>query len=254
MTPGLGHCLEHPRLKIHKNLPSCSAFFAIPLRNFCPFICSHILKYSQCFAEMEDENPNFWAHLRRLKFRAIRLHHPDGKPAEASIDGEVYFITVPDFSTRFPQDFSTTAAFELLRHLPLISASTLPEDRRACDICYEPYKSGKHRERPCRLPCQHVLGRTCIGKWILPGKEGPNTTCPMCRSELFTKNAFMEPLLIPSEDGDVADWVRETTLLYEGDPNAEERMEILARELQRVGSTSSHWPTAETIENIRSSW
>ncbi len=193
---------------------------------------------------MEDEKPNFWAHLRRLKFRAIRLHDPDGKAAEASINGESPFITVPDFSTRLPEDFSTTAAFEFLRHLPLIAASTLLEERRACDICYEPYMSGKNPERPCRLPCQHVLGRTCIGKWILPGKEGPNTTCPMCRSELFTEDDFIEPVLFPSRDGDVADWVRETTLSYEGDPNAEERMEILAQELQRVGSTSSHWPAS----------
>lgn len=195
---------------------------------------------------MEEDSPNFWAHLRRVKFRKIRLADPTSEPTNASTEAFTTLTTVPDFSTRYPWHFSTTAAFEFLRQLPLISVATLPEDKRACDICYEPYASSKHAEKPTKLPCQHTLGRRCIGIWILPQTARPNTTCPMCRSELFNDAAFRTAMTSPSEEGDVADWVRETSFLYEGDSNADERMELLVKEIQRVGSVVSRWPTAET--------
>ena len=195
---------------------------------------------------MEEDNPNIWAHLRRVKFRKIRFADPATEPANASTEAFTTLTTVPDFSTRYPWHFSTTAAFEFLRHRPLISVATLPEDKRACDICYEPYASGKHAEKPTKLPCQHILGRRCIDKWMLPQTTRPNTTCPMCRSELFNDEAFRIAMTSPSKEGDVADWVRETSLLYEGDSNADERIELLVQEIHCVGSVVSRWPTAET--------
>lgn len=73
----------------------------------------------------------------------------------------------------------------------------------------------------------------------------------MCRGELFSGEAFKIPLSSPPEEGDVADWVRDTSLLYEGDLNAKERMEYLVQDLQRVGSVPSERPTATTAEIVQ---
>ncbi|KAF6217989.1 hypothetical protein HO133_006401 [Letharia lupina] len=201
---------------------------------------------------MEEEDLNTWGRLRRVEFQRIRIPNLRGESTDSSTEVEIPFTTVPDFSSRYPWQLSTTAAFEFLRHLPLISVSTLPENTRACDICLEPYMSGEDPEKPTKLPCQHVLGRKCIGKWILPRETRPNTTCPVCRSELFSDERFKPTLFSPPEEGDVADWVGETTLSYEGDPNAEERMELLVQELQRVGSVLGGEPTSSTAEVMRS--
>ena len=73
----------------------------------------------------------------------------------------------------------------------------------------------------------------------------------MCRSDLFSDAAFIIPLLYPHEEGDVADWVRETTPSYEGDPNSDEWMEVLVQEIQRASCTLGRWPTAETADFMR---
>jgi hypothetical protein len=45
-----------------------------------------------------------------------------------------------------------------------------------CCICREEF--GKGGEERVGLPCGHVFGETCIGRWLV---ERPN--CPMCRRE-----------------------------------------------------------------------
>lgn len=199
---------------------------------------------------MEEDFWNPWGSLQRVKFLRNRLSIPTGSPTDTSAETEIPFGIVPDFSARYPWHIPTTAAFEFLRHLRLISASTLAEDKRVCVICYEPYVSGEHAEKPTRLPCQHVFGRRCIGKWILPEHAPPKSTCPMCRSELFSDEAFEVPLTSPPE-ADVADWVRETSILCEGDPNAEERMELLVQEIQRIYSAPVGTPCARTTPSLR---
>ena len=183
---------------------------------------------------MEDLPSNLSGRLRQIKF--IRLTNRNGTGLLST--------TVPDF-TKALNPFYLTAAFEFLRHLPLLAPADLPGDKQACDICYEPYGSilGTHAEMPTKLPCQHVIGRSCIGEWILPRDARPNTSCPMCRSKLFSDQDFVGSLT--SQPSDAADWVQETWLLYQGDPDAGERMELLVDEMERVSNVDGHRTSTE---------
>ena len=61
-------------------------------------------------------------------------------------------------------------------------------------------------------------------------------TCPKCRRVLFREDEFVTPLASsPREDGAVEDWIRETERVCQGDPYAEERVEMLMQDLARVG-------------------
>ena len=73
---------------------------------------------------MQEETPNFWAHLRRVRFQRIGLPDLTSEPANATTEIETPFTTVPDFSARIPWDFSATAAFEFLRQLTIRCLST----------------------------------------------------------------------------------------------------------------------------------
>ena len=53
-----------------------------------------------------------------------------------------------------------------------------------CMICLESYgvlsSSTGAMEAPIRLPCKHIVGSMCIGKWLRD-----NNSCPLCRATFF---------------------------------------------------------------------
>jgi hypothetical protein len=56
----------------------------------------------------------------------------------------------------------------------------------SCCICYHEYSfTSKHprAELPVQLTCGHILGATCIAKWL-----ETNSTCPLCRAQLHIQN------------------------------------------------------------------
>ena len=171
--------------------------------------------------------------LQRLKFRKIRLSNPTNPSAETSTP----LITVPDFSDRWPWQISTSAALHFLLHLPLLPLTALPADASSCNSCYTRYDDVEYGDKPVRLSCQHIYGRRCLGEWFLSANLPPKNTCPICRSKLFDKEIFESPHTSssPRVDGEMEEWVRETEHVCQGDPYAEERVEMLVQDLARVG-------------------
>ncbi len=67
-----------------------------------------------------------------------------------------------------------------------MAVNDLLEDCRTCGICREIYNTGEEPEQAYLVgPCGHVVGRTCLSKWVMPEGRRPNKTCPLCRAVLF---------------------------------------------------------------------
>ena len=80
----------------------------------------------------------------------------------------------------------TANAAKYLSELQPIAVDDLPQDSRICAICKEPYNSDTNPEQACNVGhCGHVLGQTCLSKWVMPAGSRPNKTCPLCRAALF---------------------------------------------------------------------
>lgn len=73
------------------------------------------------------------------------------------------------------------AGTRFVDQLPDITLDDLPADSRSCHICLDSYGSP---ENPIRLPCGHVVGRSCISRWL-----ATSNSCPLCRRVLFARNA-----------------------------------------------------------------
>ena len=72
-------------------------------------------------------------------------------------------------------------AASLLGFLPQVSLDDLAHDAKSCPVCTEDFPGLNEKDTPIRLRCGHVIGRECIKKWILGG----NSSCPICRGEVF---------------------------------------------------------------------
>ena len=70
-----------------------------------------------------------------------------------------------------------------VKKLPRVSPEELG-DNPDCHICLSPYDTGEDTEpleEPVRLPCSHVLGTSCLSKWLFK-----SSTCPNCRTKLLS--------------------------------------------------------------------
>ena len=77
-----------------------------------------------------------------------------------------------------PTPYYTVA--RLLGFLPTLHLDELAQDKKDCPVCAEPFSLD---DRPTLLRCNHLLGRMCVEKWILTGKN----SCPMCREAVFRR-------------------------------------------------------------------
>lgn len=95
----------------------------------------------------------------------------------------------------------------LLASLPVVETTTLSEDDQSCPICMDQYDEAlpntaatrsddndditastaaissevaSETELAIRLQCNHVLGKTCLERWLMGGK----TRCPLCRANV----------------------------------------------------------------------
>ncbi|KAK0507624.1 hypothetical protein JMJ35_010147 [Cladonia borealis] len=81
---------------------------------------------------------------------------------------------------------ATPRAAKYLSELHPVAVNDLPKDCWTCGICLEIYSTGDEPEQACLVgPCGHILGRTCLSKWVIPEGRSPNNTCPLCRAVLF---------------------------------------------------------------------
>ena len=56
-----------------------------------------------------------------------------------------------------------------------------------CHVCEEPYLSIDNPEMAIKLMCGHVLGATCLLKWLAPLSGQRQNSCPFCRRPLLLK-------------------------------------------------------------------
>ena len=86
---------------------------------------------------------------------------------------------------------------QFLRELPRIAIENVPPESCRCPICQIKYleedSDSGYTEHPIILPCNHIIGRHCLTRWLKPTPGGNANTCPLCRLELF------DPWPAPSE-------------------------------------------------------
>lgn len=75
-----------------------------------------------------------------------------------------------------------------LESLPILAPADLRLDTLECPFCIEPFQNSPRSERPVRLPCNHVMGKDCLRKWLnSSGANANNNACPTCRAVLFKR-------------------------------------------------------------------
>ncbi len=76
-----------------------------------------------------------------------------------------------------------------LRELPRVALGDVPSESCKCPICQIKYleedPDSGYTEHPIMLPCNHIIGRHCLTRWLKPTPGGNANTCPLCRLELF---------------------------------------------------------------------
>ncbi|KXJ92320.1 hypothetical protein Micbo1qcDRAFT_61178 [Microdochium bolleyi] len=81
------------------------------------------------------------------------------------------------------------ASGKALATLETVNIADLPEDGKACVICYNEYgvpAPENITEAPLRLPkCKHIFGDHCIKKWF-----EENDTCPYCRDKVPSQATY----------------------------------------------------------------
>ena len=93
-----------------------------------------------------------------------------------------------DFAVEANASTTPASSFDLakfIRELPRVDARDFPkEPEDVCSICrishgIEDPDTG-YTEYPVRLPCNHIVGKACIFKWLKKGPEGGNAnSCPI---------------------------------------------------------------------------
>ena len=141
-----------------------------------------IVRRSQGAGVPIDENYRRFARVRRDE-GIERMH------AMARYDRQTRQAQTVDRINAGGLGTSTTAAQRFLEALPVLSPSSLPEDSQDCPICFERYQNRPHSEKAVNLPCNHVVGRDCLLKWLTSSASNlNNNTCPMCRTVLFERH------------------------------------------------------------------
>ena len=104
---------------------------------------------------------------------------------DAEIAGLIAQVNGPSANTVLspPSVPIVGAGTNFVDRLPDISLNDLHVDSRTCLICIESYGRTETPENPVRLPCGHVVGRSCISRWLTT-----SNSCPLCRRVLFSRN------------------------------------------------------------------
>lgn len=102
---------------------------------------------------------------------------------DAGSVGETHQQETEDASEEETRPSLLSSAESSLDSLPVINLNTLNKESEDCPVCQETFSDSdlNDADTPVMLPCNHIIGRVCIRKWIL----GENNTCPMCRAAIF---------------------------------------------------------------------
>ena len=73
-----------------------------------------------------------------------------------------------------------------MESLPIVKKEELPENSQICHICKEPFDEPdpvpEMIENAVKLPCNHIMGESCLKRWL---ENNTNNSCPLCRANLF---------------------------------------------------------------------
>lgn len=99
-----------------------------------------------------------------------------------------------------PACIERAAIFFFVRSLRQIDPKGLgPEPHEQnCSICLNEYGTVSETDTPIKMPCGHIMGAECIGKWLKV-----SVTCPQCRRRVFAR---------PVEPGNLMDQERDVLL------------------------------------------
>ena len=76
-----------------------------------------------------------------------------------------------------------------LTSLTALSLADLPKGSQECFLCFEPYQAPQNSGHPIRLPCNHIICKDCLAKWVKSSTTNANNnSCPFCRAELFERD------------------------------------------------------------------
>ena len=108
-------------------------------------------------------------------------------PPENEAFGDSTRDELVSFSQREDENaFVTPNAVKYLSELVPVAVNDLEEEYHTCGICQEVCNTGDDSEQACIVgPCGHMLGRSCLSRWVMPEGRRPNNTCPLCRAVLF---------------------------------------------------------------------
>lgn len=100
----------------------------------------------------------------------------------------------------------------LLSHrLPTKSVYFKSLEPLECDICHEPFTPD---HSPSRVGCGHIFGIQCLKEWA-QSPEPNADTCPMCRRQLFIRDAeFDLPPPLPPYEEEITDLLRQIGKKY----------------------------------------
>ena len=76
-----------------------------------------------------------------------------------------------------------------LRELLRVALEDVPAESYNYPICQIKYLEEDpdtgYTEHRIILPCNHIIGRHCLTRWLKPTPGGNANTCPLCRLKLF---------------------------------------------------------------------
>ena len=134
-----------------------------------------------------------------------------------------------------------TKAKSFLESLPILALADLRSDSLECPFCIEPYQNSPRSERPVRLPCNHVMGKDCLRKWLNSSEANANNNaCPTCRAVLFKREDEL--------DDDTED---ETPLPQPQSSATRDQLVDLRRDVRWYSICPGHLRTQGQYEQIR---
>ena len=104
-----------------------------------------------------------------------------------------------------PRATPEAACLSFLFSLPPVALDQIPVEDSKCSVCMEEYTDERIAKK---LPCEHLVCSSCIGKWLCPWEENDRNTCPHCRMVFFTKMADIESVAGLQARCDAADWAQ----------------------------------------------
>ena len=145
----------------------------------------------QMIAELQTRDEEHRARMAEIRHNMPFFHADADLFRRAGILGSRGASRLHSMSRNAaPTHELTPAGKRFMEQLPVTDENDF-QDETSCSICMDPYGSTDDPESRARLPCGHLMGRSCIERWL----ETCNT-CPLCRHVLFEQDDAESPAFL----------------------------------------------------------